>query len=104
MARILTTHVGSLPRPHDLLDLMKAKLSGQGVDEAAYEERIRKAVVDIVKQQKESGIDEVILYFNVGNKPNNLVKEQMHRFMQEIAPHFEGKHLERLRLQTSQAA
>ena len=57
--RILTTHVGSLPRPHDLLDLMKAKLSGQGGDEAAYEQRIRQAVVDIVRQQKESGIDVV---------------------------------------------
>jgi len=37
----------------------------------------------------------VILYFNVGNKPHNLVKEQMQRFMKEIAPHFEGKHVGR---------
>ena len=26
--RIMTTHVGSLPRPHDLLDMMKAQLEG----------------------------------------------------------------------------
>jgi 5-methyltetrahydropteroyltriglutamate--homocysteine methyltransferase len=57
--RILTTHVGSLPRPHDLLDLMKAKLSGQGVDEAAYEKRVRRAVADIVRRQKAAGIDVV---------------------------------------------
>ena len=54
--RILTTHVGSLPRPKDLLDLMKARASGQG-DEKAYQERVRRAVVEIVKQQRDSGID-----------------------------------------------
>ena len=32
--RILTTHVGSLPRPHDLLDMMKARLAGLSRDEA----------------------------------------------------------------------
>jgi len=49
-------------------------------------------IVDTLKRVEKSGIDEVILYFNVGNKPHNLVKEQMHRFMQEVAPQFEGKH------------
>jgi hypothetical protein len=39
-----------------------------------------------------AGIEEVILYFNVGNKPNSLVKEQMAKFMAEIAPAFEGSH------------
>ena len=48
-------------------------------------------IVDTLKRVEKSGIDEVILYFNVGNKPHNLVKEQMHRFMQEIAPQFKGK-------------
>src|SRR5690242_11394123 len=57
--RIQTTHVGSLPRPHDLLDLMKAKLSGQGIDEAAYEKRVRQAVGDIVHRQQAAGIDVV---------------------------------------------
>jgi hypothetical protein len=33
----------------------------------------------------------VILYFNVGNKPHSLVKEQMHRFMAEIAPQFSSR-------------
>jgi 5-methyltetrahydropteroyltriglutamate--homocysteine methyltransferase len=55
--RILTTHVGSLPRPKDLLDLMKAKLSGQDYDREAYEKRVRSAVVDCVKKQVECGID-----------------------------------------------
>jgi 5-methyltetrahydropteroyltriglutamate--homocysteine methyltransferase len=55
--RILTTHVGSLPRPHDLLDMMKARLAGGTVDEAAYRARVARAVAEIVKQQAECGID-----------------------------------------------
>jgi len=45
-------------------------------------------IIDTLKRVEQSGIDEVILYFNVGRKPHTLVKEQMQRFMQEIAPHF----------------
>ena len=56
-SQILTTHVGSLPRPTDLLDLMKARASGQGGDEQAYQERVRHAIVDIVTQQRDAGID-----------------------------------------------
>src|SRR3954454_25162409 len=54
---IRTTHVGSLPRPHDLLDLMKARLAGQAVDKAAYERRVRSAVEEAVRKQVECGID-----------------------------------------------
>jgi hypothetical protein len=54
-------------------------------------------IVESLKKVEKAGIEEVILYFNVGNKPHNLVKEQMHRFMQEIAPHFQGKHIERMK-------
>jgi 5-methyltetrahydropteroyltriglutamate--homocysteine methyltransferase len=55
--RILTTHVGSLPRPKDLLDLMKAKVAGLAYDHDAYERRVRDAVVDCVRRQAETGID-----------------------------------------------
>jgi 5-methyltetrahydropteroyltriglutamate--homocysteine methyltransferase len=55
--RILVTHVGSLPRPHDLLDLMKARLTGKPVDEAAYQARVAQAVTDIVREQAENGVD-----------------------------------------------
>jgi alkanesulfonate monooxygenase SsuD/methylene tetrahydromethanopterin reductase-like flavin-dependent oxidoreductase (luciferase family) len=55
-------------------------------------------IVESLKKVESAGIEEVILYFNVGNKPNSLVKEQMHRFMKEIAPHFKGKHLERMKV------
>lgn len=35
-----------------------------------------------------AGFDEVILYFNVGLKPHGQVKEEMARFMSEVAPRF----------------
>ena len=55
--RIMTTHVGSLPRPHDLLDMMKARLEGREHDEAAYQARVRAAVAECVRRQAETGID-----------------------------------------------
>jgi methionine synthase II (cobalamin-independent) len=57
--RILTTHVGSLPRPADLLDLLKAKVNGEPYDDTALSERVRSAVEEIVRRQVESGIDVV---------------------------------------------
>ncbi len=57
--RILTTHVGSLPRPKDLLDLMKAKLAGGAYDRNAYDKRVASAVAECVRKQAESGIDVV---------------------------------------------
>lgn len=57
--RILTTHVGSLPRPADLLDLMKAKLAGGAYDKAAYDRRVASAVAECVKKQVDTGIDVV---------------------------------------------
>jgi 5-methyltetrahydropteroyltriglutamate--homocysteine methyltransferase len=55
--RIQTTHIGSLPRPHDLLDIMKAKLNKQPYDESKFQAILSKAVADTVKRQVECGID-----------------------------------------------
>ena len=55
--RILTTHVGSLPRPKDLLDLMKGMLVGAAVDRAVYDARVKSAVAECVAKQVETGID-----------------------------------------------
>ena len=57
--RILTTHVGSLPRPAALLDLILAKEEGRPVDEAAFETAAAAAVDGIVAQQVAAGIDVV---------------------------------------------
>ncbi|HEV2189087.1 MAG TPA: epoxyalkane--coenzyme M transferase, partial [Stellaceae bacterium] len=55
--RILTTHVGSLPRPRAMLDLIAAREAGSPVDEAAFEAQSAAAVADIVAQQVACGID-----------------------------------------------
>jgi 5-methyltetrahydropteroyltriglutamate--homocysteine methyltransferase len=55
--RILTTHVGSLPRPSDLLDMVQAKEQGKPIDENAHATKLRTAVKDIVRKQIELGID-----------------------------------------------
>jgi 5-methyltetrahydropteroyltriglutamate--homocysteine methyltransferase len=55
--RILTTHCRSLPRPKDLLDMMKAKIKGEPYDQAAYARRVRSAVAETVRKQMQSGID-----------------------------------------------
>ncbi|MBV8412727.1 MAG: LLM class flavin-dependent oxidoreductase [Alphaproteobacteria bacterium] len=51
-------------------------------------------IVDTLKQVEHAGIAEVILYFNYGRKPHALVKEQMARFMSEVAIHFDTSHTE----------
>src|SRR5690606_25042801 len=55
--RILTTHVGSLPRPADLHKMTVAKQKGEKVDEAAYQAKIKESVAAIVRKQAELGID-----------------------------------------------
>jgi 5-methyltetrahydropteroyltriglutamate--homocysteine methyltransferase len=57
--RILTTHVGSLPRPPELLAMLEPKERGTAVDEAALEARIAEAVDEAVRRQVEAGIDSV---------------------------------------------
>jgi 5-methyltetrahydropteroyltriglutamate--homocysteine methyltransferase len=55
--RILTTHVGSLVKPDDLMDMIAAKQGGEPYDEAALQKRITGAVRDVVRKQAEVGID-----------------------------------------------
>src|ERR1700738_4659511 len=57
--RILTTHVGSLPRPDDLFEMMLARMDGNPVDEQAYAARVGAAVKDSVREQVDAGLDVV---------------------------------------------
>jgi 5-methyltetrahydropteroyltriglutamate--homocysteine methyltransferase len=57
--RILTTHVGSMPRPESIRALLRAGLAGQPVDEAALGARAAEAVRDVVRRQAEVGLDVV---------------------------------------------
>ncbi|HUI15122.1 MAG TPA: cobalamin-independent methionine synthase II family protein [Xanthobacteraceae bacterium] len=54
---IQTTHIGSLPRPHALLDLMKAKFTGQPFDEKKFETLLAQSVRDVVRKQVDCGIE-----------------------------------------------
>jgi 5-methyltetrahydropteroyltriglutamate--homocysteine methyltransferase len=55
--RILTTHVGSLIRPAHLLDLVRARESGNAADVRAYEQGLKESVGEVVKRQAQAGID-----------------------------------------------
>jgi 5-methyltetrahydropteroyltriglutamate--homocysteine methyltransferase len=57
--RILTTHVGSLPRPQALVELLVRKDHGEAYDHAEFARRARQAVADIVAHQVAVGIDVV---------------------------------------------
>jgi 5-methyltetrahydropteroyltriglutamate--homocysteine methyltransferase len=57
---IVTTHAGSLPRPDDVVELIWSGIEDEKpVDQAALDERLDRAVPEIVKQQKDAGIEVV---------------------------------------------
>jgi alkanesulfonate monooxygenase SsuD/methylene tetrahydromethanopterin reductase-like flavin-dependent oxidoreductase (luciferase family) len=45
-------------------------------------------ITETLQKVEAASFDEVILYFNVGLKPHSLVKDEMARFMAEVAPAF----------------
>ena len=55
--RILTTHVGSLPRPPELMEIMRAIGRGEPFDAAAATNFVNIAVSDAVDQQVKVGVD-----------------------------------------------
>ena len=57
MTRILTTHVGSLPRPLELFELLVAEDRDEPLDRTHFHRVLRDAVAEIVRQQEEVGID-----------------------------------------------
>ena len=92
--RILTTHVGSLPRPKDVLDLMKAKVMGIAPDAQLYERGIRSAVAECVRKQAETGID--ILNDGEQSKPGffTYVRERLEGFEARPQQRMQGWPLE----------
>jgi len=55
--RILTTHVGSLIRPVELLEMVIDQVAGNPVDEDAFDALVARSVKDVVAKQAEVGID-----------------------------------------------
>ncbi len=55
--RILTTHVGSLIRPLELQNILRAKSRGETVDDATHARVLQKSVADVVGKQADTGVD-----------------------------------------------
>jgi 5-methyltetrahydropteroyltriglutamate--homocysteine methyltransferase len=78
--RILTTHIGSLPRPDDVRGLLQARDRGEAYDPAALAGRVRSAVSDVVSQQAEVGIDVVADGEQGKNSFTNYIRERLTGF------------------------
>jgi len=63
--RILTTHIGSLPRTPELLDLLKRRQEGDHVDEDVWHETVVDATETVIRRQADVGLDIV----NNGEQP-----------------------------------
>src|SRR5262245_54497509 len=55
--RILTTHVGSLPRPYHLIQLLLESQARPGADRAPLDAAVERAVADVVQRQTKTGLD-----------------------------------------------
>ena len=49
-------------------------------------------IIDTIAKADEAGFSEIILYFNLGLKPHGQVLDEMQRFMEDVAPAFDGDH------------
>ena len=78
--RFLTTHIGSLPRQEELMQIMFAREDGIPLDPVAVEEKVTRAVEHVAARQIEAGID----YINDGemSKPSyaTYVKDRLNGF------------------------
>jgi 5-methyltetrahydropteroyltriglutamate--homocysteine methyltransferase len=54
---ILTSHVGSLPRPDGLIAAHRAQEAGEPIDEATFKQTLQAAVAEVVRHQRDLGID-----------------------------------------------
>ncbi len=57
--KILTTHVGSLTRPGEIIDAMRARVNKEPYDGESFAASLRQGVAEVVRQQAEVGIDVV---------------------------------------------
>jgi 5-methyltetrahydropteroyltriglutamate--homocysteine methyltransferase len=79
-SRILTTHVGSFPRPLPLTDLLICQEQGEAIDAIEFERQAEMAVRHVIQKQLEAGID----IGNDGEQPRvgfqTYVPQRMHGF------------------------
>jgi 5-methyltetrahydropteroyltriglutamate--homocysteine methyltransferase len=81
--RILTSHVGSLARPADVLELLRLKSNGLPYDTDEFDRAVRRGVMDVVKKQAEAGIDVV--------SDGELSKPMFSDYVAERLSGFEGE-------------
>jgi len=81
------------PNMRYFLDIREkvSKANKAGMDDKSILIGTPDKIIESLKKVEEAGIEEVILYFNVGNKPHEMVIDQMDRFMRDIAPAFADK-------------
>jgi 5-methyltetrahydropteroyltriglutamate--homocysteine methyltransferase len=89
--RIITTHTGSLPRPADLIEMIRARQQGNHEDEDAFQARVREAVAEVVRLQVDAGID--IVSDGEEGKPSYAT------YVKDRLTGFEGQNTQRLRFQ-----
>ena len=75
----------------DIVDRLR-KVKPEDLTENAVLLGSAERITGTLKKVESAGFSEVILYVNVGLKPHAQVKEEMARFMEEVAPNFEGTH------------
>jgi 5-methyltetrahydropteroyltriglutamate--homocysteine methyltransferase len=85
-SRILTSHAGSLPRPADLIEMIRDDQAGKPVDTAAFQARVKSAVAETVQKQIEAGVD--ILSDGEEGKPSyaTYVKDRLTGFGGSTGP------------------
>ena len=75
--RIITTHVGSLARLPEVIGPIKARESGESIDQAAFAAAVKDAVNTVVKRQVELGIDCVSDGEQGKSSFNNYITERL---------------------------
>ncbi|HUB97728.1 MAG TPA: LLM class flavin-dependent oxidoreductase [Stellaceae bacterium] len=79
------------PKTYDYYHDFKEKMRGtraEDLDSRAVLLGKAPQIIDTLKTMEALGFDEIILYFNVGLKPHAQVKDEMARFVAEVAPAF----------------
>jgi 5-methyltetrahydropteroyltriglutamate--homocysteine methyltransferase len=77
---ILTTHIGSLPRPDDLRGLLQARDRSQPYDSRALAEQVRSSVIEVVRHQAQVGIDVVSDGEQGKNSFTNYIRDRLTGF------------------------
>jgi alkanesulfonate monooxygenase SsuD/methylene tetrahydromethanopterin reductase-like flavin-dependent oxidoreductase (luciferase family) len=72
----------------EIVDILK-NMKAEGLTSKSILTGSPQKIIDDLKQVEKAGISEVILYFNYGLKPYNMVIDQMDRFAAEIMPAFQ---------------